>query len=674
MKRTVRTLAALAALLVLLATPVAPVADTLPEWIVEVDWTRSGVWVDISETEVDGETVGRVRNVEWQRGKNDDYGRYEAGTATIVLDNRDRWLEADFDDSPWYPNVKPSRPIRIRARWDPDADPVFTGSIESIPPSWEPSGSEASVTITAVDDLGGLAARRAPTSVWAATVAAGSPLSWWRFGETYGTTAYDSAGDSDATWEGGATYNAREALVAGEPDGAIEFTGTTAAVVAADGGPSTTEYTIEAWLNIAPVDGGAHTDDGSDTIYAQEFPDGGSITLAVQHRSSTETPGGLQFFDSDGLFAFSAVQSTVRVDDSRTHHVVARRDAAGEMTVWVDGVDVTTTYGGNPTVATSTPAAGRVELGRGPSTPVGWDAIIGTLDEIVVYEASLDDATIGEHYAAGSDPWAGDTTGERVERLLTLAGFTSADWNVDPGRSTMRATALNDSLLALVQAAEDAEGGEFYFTAGGTPRFRDRDAAYDDPRSSRVQVVFGDRWDTLDEVAYLSVDPAFGVDQVVNTVTASNGAGVTVSWVDDDSVDEYGEHAADLSIPIDGGRSDLLERASWLVASKSVPRLRLRSVTIAPAFDAARLWPLALGLDIGDRVAFRKHPPGGGDPVDVDMMVVGKSGASPAGQATVTFTLGPVPLEPFAWADDEDGSGVGLGWSEGGVVGGVWTF
>lgn len=100
-------------------------------------------WVDISEY---------VRSASIRRGRSHELDRVEAGTATVLLDNRDGRFDPANALSPYWPNVLPMRQVRIRATWEGVGYILFRGYIESWPQSWASGGvGDATVTLQAVD-------------------------------------------------------------------------------------------------------------------------------------------------------------------------------------------------------------------------------------------------------------------------------------------------------------------------------------------------------------------------------------------------------------------------------------------------------------------------------------------------------------------------------------------
>jgi hypothetical protein len=101
----------------------------------------SPVWTDITSY---------VRRFSTRRGREHELDRVEAGTATLVLDNRDRRFDPNHTGSPYSPNVRPMRRIRARATWSATTYDIFHGFVENWPQAWR-IPNDAYVSVRAVD-------------------------------------------------------------------------------------------------------------------------------------------------------------------------------------------------------------------------------------------------------------------------------------------------------------------------------------------------------------------------------------------------------------------------------------------------------------------------------------------------------------------------------------------
>ena len=96
-----------------------------------------------------------VRGVTTKRGRSNELGTIEAGTATIVLDNADgRFTPGRTSSpSPYVGNIKPRRQVRISAVVSSVSKPLWTGFTERWSGSHPGGGEYAEVSLECVDGL-----------------------------------------------------------------------------------------------------------------------------------------------------------------------------------------------------------------------------------------------------------------------------------------------------------------------------------------------------------------------------------------------------------------------------------------------------------------------------------------------------------------------------------------
>lgn len=100
----------------------------------------------------------RVRGFSTRRGRSNIVDRIEAGSATVLLDNRDGFL--NFGN----PGVLLLRRARLRALWDGDYFELFTGHVESYRYSYPGTDKDAVVELVLADGLKVLAQQAFPPS------------------------------------------------------------------------------------------------------------------------------------------------------------------------------------------------------------------------------------------------------------------------------------------------------------------------------------------------------------------------------------------------------------------------------------------------------------------------------------------------------------------------------
>jgi hypothetical protein len=105
------------------------------------------VWTDVSAD------VLRIESI--RRGRTTELGKFEAGTASIVLDNSEGTYTPGNTASPYYALLRPIKRIRINAEWDAVSYHLFDGYIERWPAVFS-GGFETTVTLPCVDAFGAI--------------------------------------------------------------------------------------------------------------------------------------------------------------------------------------------------------------------------------------------------------------------------------------------------------------------------------------------------------------------------------------------------------------------------------------------------------------------------------------------------------------------------------------
>lgn len=98
------------------------------------------------------DVTDRVRSVEINRGRSSDLDVFDAGQATIQLNNFDRAFDPKFSGSPFDGFIKPRQPVRVFT----NGELQFTGSVDDWSLSY-PSPVESYASITASDGFAKLA-------------------------------------------------------------------------------------------------------------------------------------------------------------------------------------------------------------------------------------------------------------------------------------------------------------------------------------------------------------------------------------------------------------------------------------------------------------------------------------------------------------------------------------
>lgn len=105
----------------------------------------SPVWDDVTPY---------VRGLSVGRGRGEIFERFDTGVLRLMLDNRDRRFDPSYTSGAYYPNVKPRRPVRVRAQWDSTIYGLFRGNLEDWPQTWQEKGKDALIQVEGVDLFG----------------------------------------------------------------------------------------------------------------------------------------------------------------------------------------------------------------------------------------------------------------------------------------------------------------------------------------------------------------------------------------------------------------------------------------------------------------------------------------------------------------------------------------
>ena len=225
----------------------------------------------------------------------------------------------------------------------------------------------------------------AASPTYAETVMADDPLSYWRFGETSGTVAADSAGTTPGTYTGGFTLGA-DGAIAGDSNKAVTFDGTSGYAAMGDvfNFAGTTSMSLELWLKPAAADTSFRR------VISKEALDGNG------------REGYLLAYEGSNYLSFERFESGVEtaiggsITPNVYSHIVATFDGT-TMILYVDGavVESSTAPQSIATFAASFNVATY-------STQMTNDCVEGTFDEVAVYDHPLSAARVLAHYRVGT--------------------------------------------------------------------------------------------------------------------------------------------------------------------------------------------------------------------------------------------------------------------------------
>lgn len=552
-----------------------------------MDWTRI-------------DTTCGVRSLETNRGVGLRSGRMTTGTASAVLDNRTGDLDPANTAGTWYPDLT----LRKRVRLSIDGtDRLFTGFVDELPLAWDPSGSDGWVRLDAVDLMGLIAQVQLGPSVLHDTTIGLEPVAYWPLADAAGRVVADVVGVNDA--EHDRPIATTRTLFPYDPRPRPTLSGPNAWIRTPAVLPASATMTVSFWASYTGSG-------GTPRMWLQETGDITDANLAI-----VLEPDEVSVTVRDGTTTQTAV--AYMADPSALHHYCLRIDntlSAHKVSLWVDGSAIPWDLAGvgDPT----DPFTGVVDLAAfaaGLATPNTYFGLVGdgstvtgaeaTVGDYAFWDRALDDDEIVELYEAGATAWAGDTTGERVARILDTIGVDPDDRDLDPGTVTCGPTLLNENASAYLERIAATEGGALFVSADGKVTFQEQ---Y--PNDPTPLDVIGDAG-----CPYSDITLDYSLWRVLNTVTVTPELGDPYTYTDPTSAAAYGTLTADLST-VHANPSGVRSRAAELVVRSKDLRQQITGLTLR-SVDPRVPSSVSVDTEIGDPYTVQYQPAGIGTPQTV---------------------------------------------------------
>lgn len=495
-----------------------------------------------------------IRSLDTEIGIRTKTGESEPGTATSVWGDHFGVLNRLNPSGPLAAEIKKCR--RVQFTLEPeDGDPevVYTGFLDRLSPSWDVGDS--TVTMECVDLLAVLADVTLPPSVLDVAMRDLAPVSYWPMTETAGQHADDVVGTGDGIYQQPVTGTGAVVPFDSRPCVVSKM----ATPAGADG----------QWINV-PVVGSSEISIGiwfqwgdgippSVITLADFFGDDGYVTMGIGPiYDIDDQPTGEAIFsgtigvgsDVIDLFSFA----NIPVFDAASHFMVLRITAevaggnSSAANLHYDGndVNVQVVYDnvGSMTEASLAAAmegfhSAKIGWGGGQSAPVAG-SFSGAAGHAFYVDYEMDEAEADVLWIAGTNPRANDTTADRLNWVLDLAGVDEDDRNIVGGTQICGPTLLDSqSVPDYVRKIGRTEG---------TPIFVDRlgritlpEVLPNNPPTSAT--FDGNEPSGEDWVPYADITPANAVEWLVNDVKITRESGAEQIVVDQPSIDEYGRAA-----------------------------------------------------------------------------------------------------------------------------------
>lgn len=526
--------------------------------------TGSRTWTDVSQwVELDqGISIGY--------GRQDERSQADANTLSLTLDNSDGRFTPARVSSPYFPNVKLYRPIRVTAT-PPGGSPSvrFTGFVNQWPVEWNGSSSYAKATLTAASRLAILGLLDVRQSIIEEAILERRPTAYFTLGDPE-----ESVVASESSGNGG-----QPAVAAGSGN---------AVVFGAATGPGTDGLTAATFNNgrflLAPL-----TWQGSPTA---------AITLSAFINTNDSTGTILTFrTDQDAAVGFTGATGGGALVDGATHHLAIVRDfASSQQTIYIDGVVSSTT----PFLGTQFHGAKSATLAMGG----GRDAsgLIGVLAHVAMFSTALTAVDVAEIAEAGLTGYANESSSARFTRYAEWAGVSAETTFSGNDLTNVVVDTSGASLIDLMRQIEVTESAVLHDTRGGILAMTGEYVRYN--AAAAFTLDMGKQQVEADFAPQL--DPS----TIVNDVTAARSDGTaSARVVDESSRTEYGRAFG--SVETTATSSEIpLQLAAWTVNRYAEPQPRVPNLTVDITAQAGTTpTPTALlAADIGTRVTVVNQP------------------------------------------------------------------
>jgi hypothetical protein len=255
-------------------------------------------------------------------------------------------------------------------------------------------------------------------------------------------------------------------------------------------------------------------------------------------------------------------------------------------------------------------------------------------------------ADVARHYATALRPWDGDTTGERITRILDLIGWPASLRAIDPGETSCgSADTVGSSALDYMQRVAETEGGRLFVGADGTVTFHDAarmiagtsSYTFTDTPGADAGILAGGLTCSLDDTFLFD---AAEVQRVGGTVQRAGAATPTRI-----------ASKTDLLFRTDAQARALAER---IVFRYGTAQTRAEAFEVSLNQHNTAEWAAVLALELGDVITVAITPQGSGAPLELELFLEQIVHRVAGGSWRTTFYGSPVDPAAYLICDTTD--------------------
>ncbi len=194
-------------------------------------------------------------------------------------------------------------------------------------------------------------------------------------------------------------------------------------------------------------------------------------------------------------------------------------------------------------------------------------------------------------------------SGQRITEVLQRIGISAYD--IDAGQALLAPSEdlAGTSPLEHLSNVAEWEQGRFFMSKAGVPTFRDRHYVFKNETSARA--TFGDAGGS--ELPYADIPVTHEAEKIVNIVRITPASGNVQEVRDQASIDANFEQVFDRQWPL-ADDNEALSAAQYILSRYSSMRVRIPELTLLPRSSSTLLYPVVLGMEIGQRYRVIRRP------------------------------------------------------------------
>lgn len=529
-----------------------------------------------------------VREISVNRGRTDELQNFDAGTASVTLDNRDRRFDPFHTTGPYYGKLLPRRQIRITGTVSGTTYPVYRGFIDSWPVTITDAGYDSTVALECFDIMGLIAQTEMEDDLSSAQILGWGPRHYWPLDDPIdptnpAVTVWRDLGSQPLPITVTNSVANRianlDGLAPGLPDTCLSISSGEPEVLT-ESTSNTTGFSVGVsfmgWFLLS---------DPSSSAVITQF---GVSGIEVE---ASYVPGGtfdLNIWTGTGIYQYKS--STAYFDITIPHHIGISIASGTTPVVYIDAQPISWTSftSGAFTLAVQEYVA--FLNGRHQQVAIFTGAALAQVFYSIIYNMGRN--VISEDSAS------------RFSRVLDAAiptGTLASSVSAKATQQLYEITPGGPPVLQELQLLSDSEGGNLYVSRNGTLTMTARRDIFAG-RSLTSQATFGG--------AGISIAPQLsyrlGADNLRNQLTIGFSGDGTVEIEDATSMATYGQSGGTWSTQL--ATVDAAEDlAGLIVGFGKTPTMVIEPYEVNVAAVTAD-WATCLALELLDRVTVNIVP------------------------------------------------------------------